>query len=75
MQIQYFIISVQQTMDKPDASSIENILRQSDRLLKLISKLYQWLIEVFADDTIHVKQKCEEDLGCTIDDDEWVQIC
>jgi hypothetical protein len=35
------------------------------------------LIEAFPVFTKHVKQKCEEDLGDTIDDDDdaWIQIC
>ena len=73
--MQHFIPSVQQTQDKPEASKIETILKQSDKPLKLISKLYQGLIETFPNDTKHVKQKCEEDLGDTVDDDEWIQIC
>ena len=44
---------------------IETILRQSDRPLMMISKMYQGLIEAFPDDTKHVNQKCEEDLGDT----------
>ena len=70
MQIQHFIISAQQTLDKPDA-----ILSQSDKLSKLRSKLYHGLVEAFHDDTKHVKQKCEKDLVEAIDDDEWMQIC
>ena len=51
-------------------------LSQSDKPLKLISKLYQGLIEALPDDTKHVIQKCEENLGDTFDDDdsEWIQI-
>ena len=75
LQIQHFILSVQQTLDKPAASKIETILRQSDKPLKLISKLYQGLIEALPDDTKHVIQYCEENLGDTFDDDEWIQIC
>ena len=70
MHIQQLILSVQQTLDKPDA-----ILRQSDKPPKLIFKLFQGLIEAFPDDTKHVKLKCEEDLVEAIDDDEWIQIC
>ena len=68
MQIQHFIHSVQ--LDKPDA-----ILRQSDKPPKLISKLYQVLIEAFTGYMQHVKQKYEEDLGDAIDDDEWIEMC
>ena len=63
LQIQHFILSVLQTLDKPDA-----ILRQSDKPIKLISKLYQELIEAFPDDTKHGQKKCDEDLGDTTDD-------
>jgi hypothetical protein len=48
------------TLDKPDDSKFETILSQSDKPLKLISKLYQGLIDAFPDDTKHVKQKCKE---------------
>ena len=75
MQMQHFILSVQQTLDKTDASKNETILRQSDKPLKLISKLYHGLVEAFPDDTKHVKQKCEKDLVEAIYDDEWMQIC
>jgi hypothetical protein len=68
LQIQHFIHSVQ--LDKPDA-----ILRQSDKPPKLISKLYQGLIEAFTDYIQQVKEKYEEELGDAIDDDEWIQIC
>jgi hypothetical protein len=57
LEIQHFIISVQQTLNKPDAN-----LRQSDKPPKLISKLYQELIEAIPDDTKYVNLKCEEDL-------------
>lgn len=62
MQIHDFIFSVQHTLDKQDASKIRTILRQSDKPLRLISKLYQVLIEAFPNDTKHVKQQCEEAL-------------
>ena len=68
--MQHFILSVHQTMDKPDA-----ILRPSDKPPMFISKLYQGLIEAFPNDTKHVKQKCEEDPRDGIDDDdEWIHI-
>ena len=69
--MQYFTISVQRTLDKQEAACYFKSLTN----LKLISKLYQGLIEAFPDDTQQVKQKCEEDLGDAIDDNEWIEIC
>jgi hypothetical protein len=65
LQIQHFIISAQQTLDKPGV-----ILSQSDKRSKLRSKRYHGLIEAFHDDT----KECEKDLVEAIDDD-WIQIC
>lgn len=56
LQKQHFILTVQQTLDKPHA-----ILKQSNKPPKLIYKLYQGLIEAFPSYTKHLKQKCDED--------------
>jgi hypothetical protein len=42
-------------------------------MIEAFPKLYQWMIEAFPNNTKHVKQKLEADLGDAIDEDEGVQ--